>query len=233
MKRWLVLLLPACSAAALASPAIAPAGAGGGPSEDVRRFVAEEIVRTEPGLRAEIAVGEIDPQLRLAPCAHTEAFLRPGARLWGHSFVGLHCIEGSAWSTSVPVNVRLYGPALVMTQAVPALQAIPRDSVRSDEVEVTREPGGVVVSAAQVEEHFCTRRLESGQSIPMNCLRTIPAVGQGDAVRLVGVGNGFSISTDGTALATVGAGEQVRVRTDSGRTVSGIARKGRIVEVSF
>jgi len=49
----------------------------------------------------------------------------------------------------------------------------------------------------------------------------------------VGVGSGFSISTDGIALATVAAGELVRVRTDSGRTLSGIARKGRVVEVSF
>jgi flagella basal body P-ring formation protein FlgA len=49
----------------------------------------------------------------------------------------------------------------------------------------------------------------------------------------VGTGNGFSISTDGVALATAAAGESVRVRVESGRTLSGVARKGRIVEVGF
>jgi len=90
-----------------------------------------------------------------------------------------------------------------------------------------------VVAAEQLADRICTRSLEVGQAIPLNCLRTVPAIGQGDPVKLVGVGSGFSISTDGIALATVAAGELVRVRTDSGRTLSGIARKGRVVEVSF
>jgi len=67
----------------------------------------------------------------------------------------------------------------------------------------------------------------------LNSLRAVPAVGQGDAVKLVGLGSGFSISTDGIAMATAAAGESVRVRVESGRTVSGVARRGRIVEVAF
>ena len=98
---------------------------------------------------------------------------------------------------------------------------------------MTREPGGVVVDASQVQDQICTRGLDVGQPIPLNCLRTLPAVGQGETVKLVGTGNGFSISTDGIALATAAPGESVRVRVESGRTVSGVARRGRVVEVEF
>jgi len=178
-------------------------------------------------------VGEIDPHLRLAPCERTEVFLRSGTRLWGRSFVGYRCLQQSGWTVSVPVTVRLYGSALVATQSLPALQAIPATALRPQEVEVTREPGGVVVAAEQLEDRVCTRWLQVGQPIPLACLRTVPAIGQGDPVKLVGVGSGFTISTDATALAAAAAGEPVRVRTDSGRTISGIARKGRIVEVNF
>jgi flagella basal body P-ring formation protein FlgA len=244
MKPWHVLLLllaacasslagaqaPGATALALAAPAPAgPVGAG----EEIRRFVAAEVARSQPGLRAEIVVGEIDTRLRLAACEHTEVFLRAGARLWGHSFVGYRCVQKPGWSISVPVTVRLYGPALVAAQPLPALQPISASALRREEVEVTREPAGVVVDAAQLEDQICTRSLEPGQPIPLNALRAVPAVGQGDAVKLVGVGSGFSISTDGVALATAAAGESVRVRVESGRTVSGVARRGRIVEVAF
>jgi flagella basal body P-ring formation protein FlgA len=58
-------------------------------------------------------------------------------------------------------------------------------------------------------------------------------VGQGEPVRVVGHGNGFSISADGVALASATAGQSVRVRTESGRIVTGTARAGRLVEVQF
>lgn len=234
MKRWLPPCLLLCaSLSAPASQSAVPPVEPNGPLETIRRFVEAEVARSEPKFHAEISVGEIDPHLRLAPCERTEPFLRPGTRLWGHTFVGYRCLQHPGWSISVPVTVRLYGPALVAAQAVPALQAIPATAVRQQEVEVTREAGGVAVTPEQLEDRFCTRSLQAGQPIPLACLRPVPAIGQGDPVKLVGVGSGFTISTDATALATVAAGEPVRVRTESGRTISGIARKGRVVEVNF
>jgi flagellar basal body P-ring formation protein FlgA len=236
MKRWLLIAFLLCLCGGAPAQAAASADTpmqASNPNDTVRRFIDAELARSQPGLRAEISIGEIDPHLRLAPCERTQAFLRPGGRLWGRSFIGLRCLQRPGWSISVPVTVRLYGPALVAAQPLPALQPISASAVLQQEVEVTREPGGVVVEAQQLEDRVCTRSLAVGQPIPLNCLRTLPAVGQGDPVKLVGVGSGFSISTEATALATVAAGELVRVRTDSGRTISGIARKGRVVEVTF
>jgi flagella basal body P-ring formation protein FlgA len=202
-------------------------------TDAIRRFVTDEVARAQPGLRAEITVGQMDPRLRLAPCDRTEAFLRPGGRLWGRGFVGYRCLQNPGWSVSVPVNVRLYGVALVAVQPLAALQPIAASAVRQDEVEMTREPGGVATDVSQVEDRYSTRAVEPGQPIALSTLRTVAAVGQGDAVKLVGLGSGFQISTDGTALSSAAAGETVRVRTESGHTLAGVARKGRVVEVSF
>lgn len=236
MKPWpLVRMFLLCCAVG-AAPAHATAAAAAdsdGTADTVRRFVSDEIARTQPGLRTEITVGRIDSRMHLAPCARTEAFLRPGGRLWGRGFVGLRCLDNPGWSVSVPVNVRVFGRALVVAQPIPAMQPIAGSAVREDEVELSLEAGGVATDVGQVQDRYSTRALEPGQAIALAGLRSVPAVGQGDAVKLVGVGNGFQISTDGTALATVAAGELVRVRTESGHTLSGIARRGRIVEVSF
>jgi len=226
----------ACAAyapCALASTAGADSSGSERPADAILRFVSAELARSQPGLRAEITVGEIDPHLRLVPCERTEAFLRPGGHLWGRSFVGFRCLQRSGWSISVPVTIRLFGPSLVAVQPLAALQPISASAVRPEEIEVSREPGGVVTQMDQVEDRICTRSIEPGSPIPLSCLRTMPAVAQGEPVKLVGIGSGFSISTDGTALSTAAAGELVRVRTESGRTVSGFARKGRVVEVRF
>jgi flagella basal body P-ring formation protein FlgA len=202
-------------------------------SAAVRDFVQGELARTQPQLRAEINVGEMDARLHLAPCEHAEAYLRSGARLWGRSFVGYRCLQRPGWSVSIPVEVRLYGPAVVALQAVPALQPIPAADVQVREVELTQEPGGVVRDPAELEGRICARALEAGQPVPLNALRTLPAVAQGEPVKVVGTGSGFSITTEGTALATAAPGEMVRVRLESGRTIAGLARKGRLVEVTF
>jgi len=234
MKPWLPLfVLFLCPALAQAASDPTGAFAPGSTQDLIRRFVTEEVARAQPGLRAEITVGEIDSRLRLAPCDRTEVFLRPGGRLWGRSFVGYRCLQNPGWSVSVPVNVRYFGVAMVAARPIAALQPISPAAVRQEEVELTREPGGIATDWEQIDEHVSTRALEPGQPLALASLRSIPAVGQGDMVKLVGVGSGFQISTDGTAMATVAAGEAVRVRTESGHTLSGIARKGRVVEVSF
>jgi len=47
------------------------------------------------------------------------------------------------------------------------------------------------------------------------------------------VTEGFQITTEAIALSTAAPGETVRVRTEAGRTIAGVARRGRVVEVEF
>jgi flagella basal body P-ring formation protein FlgA len=233
MTNWVLFPLVSCLAAAAACAGAQEAAPGSGVSSRALQFVRGELARNQPQLRAEVTVGDIDPRLRLAACDDTEFFLRPGTQLRGRSFVGYRCLQRPGWSVSIPVSVRLFGPALIAGQPLAALQPLAAEALHAGEAEVTREPGGVVKDPTELEDRICTRPIEAGQAIPLNCLRTIPAVMQGEPVHLVGVGSGFSITTDATAMATAGPGELVRVRTESGRTLAGIARKGRIVEVSF
>ncbi len=237
MRQWLTtfLLLAAGALGAYSrAHAYEAVPAASSPIVDtIREFLVQELARTQPALRAEISVTQSAAQARLAPCERMEVFLNSGTRLWGHAFVGVRCLVRPNWSVSVPVSIRLYGKALVATRTVSALLLIPPGAAKIEDTELTREPGPVATSPVELEDRFCTRLIEAGQLIPLAALRAIPAVGQGDTVKLLGVGNGFSISTDAVALASASAGETVRVRTDAGRTLSGIARRGRVVELTF
>jgi flagella basal body P-ring formation protein FlgA len=226
MWRWLLTIL--CLGAPMCVPAFAQV-----PTDAVRRFVQNELGPIAGASRIDVSVGEADPRLRLAPCERAEPFLRSGARLWGRSFVGLRCASGAQWTISVPVQVRVYGPALVAVRPLASGQPIGRDDVKIEQVEWTREPQGVAHDLSELQQRVPARPIEQGQPIALAWLSIAPAVAQGDSVKLIGRGEGFSITTDGVALASAPVGQPVRVRVESGKILTGTARAGRIVEVTF
>jgi flagella basal body P-ring formation protein FlgA len=203
--------------------------------EQVRVFALREAAAAAGGAqsRIEVAVGSVDARPALAPCARTEAFVPRGVRLWGRAFVGVRCLSGASWSLHVPVSVRIYGPALVAARPLAAGLPVQAEDVKTAEVEWTREPGGVVSTPEQLEGRVLARPVGTGQPIALAALRAPQVVGQGEPVRLVGRGAGFAITAEGIALASAIDGASVRVRTESGRIVTGTARAGRIVEVAF
>jgi len=219
-------LLLSFAGSALASPAL---------QEAVRLHALREAAAAAGGTqsRIDVLVGEIDPRLQLAACTRSEVFLPAGGRFWGRGFAGVRCIEGATWSITVAVTVRIYGPALVAAKTLGAGLVVQAEDVRSAEVEWTQQAQGVVTSTAQLDQRVLTRPVAIGQAIPLSVLRAPQAVGQGEPVRVVGRGNGFSISAEGIALASAAAGQPVRVRTEAGKTLTGIARAGRLVEVQF
>jgi flagella basal body P-ring formation protein FlgA len=75
--------------------------------------------------------------------------------------------------------------------------------------------------------------LAAGTPLRVDTLRSRPVVQQGQAVRLVTNGNGFSVSAEGKAIGNAGDGQIVQVRTPAGSVVSGTARAGGMVEVAF
>lgn len=202
-----------------------------------RRFVEQQAASTLAAAgaqaRIEVAVGELDARVKLAPCARTEFFVPSGARLWGRTRIGLRCVQGAIWSALIPVQVRIHGPALVAARHLAPLQPITEDDVHVAEVEWTREVLGVVTAAEQLDNRVPTRPIAVGQPIPVAALRAPQVVSQGDAVKVVGTGRGFSVSTAAVALAAAQDGQAVRVRTETGRVLTGTARAGRIVEVAF
>jgi flagellar basal body P-ring formation protein FlgA len=228
MNRLLLtfLLLFPFAGSVLASPAL---------QEAVRMHALREAATAAGGLQSKIdvVVGEVDPRLQLAPCNRTEVFLPAGARFWGRGFAGVRCLDGATWSITLPVTVRVFGPALVAARALSAGTAVQPDDVHTAEVEWTREAQGVVTAIAQLDQRVLARPISSGQPIALTALRAQQAVGQGEMVRVIGRGTGFSITADGIALASAAAGQAVRVRTESGKILTGTARAGRLVEVQF
>ncbi len=200
-----------------------------GDLDKVRLFV--ESQAGSATARVEVTVGQPDPRLALAPCNKAEPFLPTGSRLWGRSWVGLRCVDGARWSITIPVDVKVWGPALVAARALPANQPVQAADVQLQEIELSKESASVFADARSLEGKLLARPVAAGQAMRTDYFKAAPVIAQGDAVRLVAKGPGFSVSTDALALQHAGDGQAIRVKTEAGRVVTGVARPGRVVEV--
>ena len=197
---------------------------------DPVRLYLEKATAGLPG-RVEVKIGRLDERLQLAPCAQVEPYVPGNARLWGKTQIGLRCIAGASWNVFLPVEVKVFGHALVASRPIAYGQSVGQEDLQLEEVELSREPGAAVTDAHSLEGKTSTRAIAQGQVLRSEHFRAPPAVGAGDTVRLIYTGDGFSVSASGRSLGAAADGMPVRVQTESGRVVQGTARIGRVVEM--
>lgn len=200
------------------------------------RTTVEQFLQTQTtGLPGDVTVkvGAIDPRTALAACTAPEAFLQPGARAWGKTTVGVRCTAPSNWTIFVQAQVSVR--ADYVAAALPLAQGQPIEQAQLVLVkgDIATMPNGIVTDMAQAIGRTPTVSLAAGTPLRVDTLKSRPVVQQGQSVRLVSEGSGFSVSAEGKAIGNAGEGQVVQVRTRGGSVISGTARPGGMVEVAF
>ncbi len=189
-------------------------------------------VALAPGLRAEVRVGRLDARLKLAPCADVRPYLPTGTRLWGAARIGLRCHDPQVrWNVYLPLTVEVFGPALVAARALPAGHALQEGDLASREVLLSASAATPLARADAAAGRTLARALGAGDALHAHDLKSRTWFAAGDTVRVVSSGSGWRIAGEGLALGPGLEGQPVRVRTESGRVVAGIAVAEREVEV--
>lgn len=185
-----------------------------------------------PG-QVSIAIGPLDSRLNLAACAAPEAFLPNGSRAWGKTTVGVRCTVPAPWTIYVAATVRVQGDYIAAALPLTQGQSIGPNDIAKVRGDLTALPPGVITDAAQAVGYTLSRSIPLGGPLRQDALRSQQVVQQGQVVRLVSAGPGFRVSTEGRAMSNAGAGQVAQARTPTGQVVSGIAKLGGIVEVSY
>jgi flagella basal body P-ring formation protein FlgA len=185
-------------------------------------------------LRMEVAVGQLDSRLRLAPCARVEPYIPVGTRLWGKTRLGLRCLEGSAkWNVFLPVTIRAYGVAWVIKGNVPRGAVLTEADAIEAEVDWAEEASPIVSNATQWVGQVASRALTTGQALRQGMTQPAQVFQAGAQVRVVAQGAGFEITSDGQALSAGYVGQSARVRMDGGRVMTGVVLDSRTVKLEI
>ena len=253
--RWPQLGLLACALAgsAAAEPTLAPAkpplalsataadASNALPDSlaaEIRRLAADAAALLWGGgvttPRIEVVVGRLDPKLKLAPCQQTVPYLPAGARPLGHTRLGLRCTQGpSLWNVSLPVDVRVWGPSLTAATSLPMGTVLEARHLVSTEVDLAERPDPAIGQPSLALGRTLARGLAAGEALRRSDLKTRQWFNTGDMVRILAIGPGYAISSEGQAMGPGLEGQSVRVRTESGRIVSGLPAGERRVDVAL
>ena len=233
----LVAALPLLVALVVAIPQALAQSAPGARQEPaaleraVRQFLQVQTAGL-PG-QTSFTIEPVDTRLNLNACAAPEAFLPSGARLWGHSTVGVRCSGDKPWTVFVPVQVRVVAEYLVTARPLSPGQTIAATDLVLRSGDLTLLPAGILTDPALAIGKTPASGLGAGMAVRGDLLRAPTVVQAGQSVILQTHGAGFVVRAEGKALGQAADGQVIQVRSSSGATVSGIARAGGVVDVSF
>lgn len=183
-----------------------------------------------PG-QVSVSVGQLDPRLQLAACSAYEPFQPPGAQFWGRTNVGVRCLGPANWTIYLTAQVQVIGSYVVTARPLNSGQPLTSEDMALQRGDLTAMPAGILTEREQAIGKTLRNALGGGQPLRSDMLIAPFVIQQGQDVRLVTQGRGFSASNDGKALNNAAEGQVARARTANGQTVSGIARPGGIIEV--
>src|ERR1019366_177188 len=184
--------------------------------------------------RFEVAIGQLDPRLRLAPCRRIEPYVPLGVRLWGNARIGLRCKEGpTLWNVYLPITVKVYGRAVVVPGGAAAGSVIAASDLAEAEVDLAEEFSPAIIDPKVAEGRVLAQVIRPGQTLREAQLKARQYFAAGETVKLVASGKGFALEAEGQALNNGVEGQPAHVRTESGRVLTGIPSGERRVEVAL
>lgn len=197
----------------------------------IRNVVAAFVQQQTAALPGKVAykINEIDQRITLPECARLEAFLPAGSQLIGRTSVGVRCMEKNGWSIFVQVQISVSLNLLVSARQLPLGHILQKEDIANQTIE-TSQTGGFT-DPKQALGKVLRYGITAGQVLRENMLRPPYSVTQGQVVQLAVQGGSFSIHSEGVALSNASEGQNVQIRTNSGRVISGVAGASGVVEI--
>ena len=225
-----VVLLFFSAALCITTPAFAQQA-----TEAVEARVHAFLQQQATGLPGEVSikVGVLDPNNQLPPCAAIEVFLPAGTRAWGRISVGVRCDSPVTWTAYLQAEVSVLADYLVAARPMRAGQIVGHADLSARRGDLSTLPDSTLTDPTQATGHRTRFAIASGSPLRADMLRLPHAVRQGQNVHVVSIGPGFKVASEGRALNNAAAGERVRVRLQSGQTVTGVAQPDGTVEMDF
>jgi len=190
---------------------------------DAARLAVERLVAAQAqGLPGAVSVRLVG-QPNLPACDAPDAFLAPGSELRGRLSIGLRCDSPTRWTRFVQAYVSVQGRYYVAAQAIDAGQALGAGDVAERTGDLAALPRSVVTEPAALHGVVTTNRIAAGAPLRKELLRGTVVIQQGQTVKVVAQGAGYSVSTEGRAMTRAEVGATVQAKTRDGRLVSGVA----------
>ena len=196
----------------------------------------DDFLRTHTrGLPGKVSfrVTPLDPRTQLADCEAYDPFFPQGSAPWGRTTIGVRCLGPSTWTIYLQARVSVHANYLVAARPLSVGQTLGERDLLRRTGDLGTLPASILFDTNQAVGKTVKIGIAAGQPLRSDQLIEPWAIQLGQNVKRVTRGAGFSVSSEGKALNNATEGQLVQVRTPSGQIVSGIARAGGIVEITY
>jgi flagellar basal body P-ring formation protein FlgA len=184
-----------------------------------------------PG-KVELTVAPAFPR-GLAACATLQPFMPNGARLWGRTTVGVRCTSGHPWTVWLQAKVSVHATYYVASRAMTPGEVVSEADIVGRDGDLTMLPMSIITAPSQAIGSVTLMRVSAGLPLRQDMLKNTASVTAGTMVRVVAQGDGFSISSEGSALSNATPGQPVKVRTSTGQILMGIVKDSSTVQIQM
>jgi flagella basal body P-ring formation protein FlgA len=148
----------------------------------------------------------------LAACDSLTPFLPTGARLWGRTTVGVRCVGEHPWTLYLQAHVSVQATYYVAARAIAAGETLTAADLVAHEGDLSTLSQAIITDTAQAVGASALARVPAGLPLRRDLLKSAAAVSAGQTVRIVAVGQGFSIASEGSAMSNAAPGQSVQVK---------------------
>lgn len=175
--------------------------------------------------------GRADPRLRLPACVQLPTAGWPAGQRAPFGAVELACAN-QGWRVLIPVTASEVSMGYATTRPLRAGDVLQLSDVKLVRItnrallaQSVRDPAFVVGKAVR-------SAVPADSLLRENQLRLPIVVKMNQPVRVVVLGNGFSLGSDAIALGNAAVGERLNVRVSSGKVISGVVAEDLTIQIS-
>jgi flagella basal body P-ring formation protein FlgA len=200
--------------------------------EDAAKAAAAAVL-PQPGDHQRLAVGPIQPGLRLQHCeSGVQPVVAPGLRERSRVLIELQCEGPRRWHLYVPVRLVGTSPVVMAAHAIVMGSVLTAKDLLVEQRDLSALPVGYFDDPALTIGLTAARGIAGGVVLTNQQLVGAKAVQRGQTVTLIADFGGISVRMAGRALSDGLLNQRVKVENlSSGKIVEGVARSEQMVEV--
>ena len=198
------------------------------------KFINEHLEGTQAD-KFNIRINALDRRLKLSQCdTPLEAFLPPGARIYGKTTVGVRCTDAKPWKIFVPVTVAVYEKVLAATRTIVRGEVLGAADLTLVSKQVGPASQSHFRNAEQAIGFIAKRSIPAGKVLTAHMVQAPRLVQAGQEVILLATTPQLEVRMKGKALADGSRGDVIRVRNvRSKRVVEGVVTHAGVVRVNM
>lgn len=192
-----------------------------------------EYLRSQAPASGQVDVSVTMPAVAMPACNSPRPFL-PGRnpRIAGNITVGVQCPGDRPATRYFQARVNVIADYYVAARDLMPGDVLGMTDIRREQGDLSRLPGNVATRPEALLGMSVSRRVAAGRVLSESTVHAPVAIKRGELVRVVAVGPGFSITTEGKALNAAPLGGDVRVSTREGSIVIGRSTNENTVTIT-